>query len=70
MGKKKTPPPVIRDDPRVVEMAQCMVFAMQGFRNKPVFDPKTNQMETWHGWFKRVLEGAGYTVAMEAPKAK
>ena len=56
MARKKE----IHKDPRVEAMATCMLFALRAFRNKPVFDQATKNMEGWHQWFKRVLTEAGY----------
>ncbi len=65
MAKRK--PPEIKDDPRVTALANCVVFAINSFKDKPVMDTATNQMGTWHTWFKRILTEAGYTVT-EPPK--
>jgi hypothetical protein len=61
-SRKPKKPREIKDDPRVQQLANCVIFAVNAFRNKPVFDPKTSKMETWHGWFKRALSEAGYTL--------
>lgn len=52
----------IKDDPRVVALAECVLFALNGFRNKPIYDHATKQMTDWHKWFRESLSGAGYTV--------
>ncbi len=63
MGKRKAKPAEIKGDPRVVAMLDCMLFALNSFKNKPVFDQKTHTMTSWHGWFKEVITGAGYALA-------
>lgn len=62
-------PAVIRDDPRVQELARCVAFAIGSFKNQPVIDPATNKMETWHGWFKRAITDAGFVIT-EPTEAK
>lgn len=52
--------PDVKDDPKVIALANCVLFALQAFRNKPVYDHATNKMEGWHAWFKRALREAGY----------
>jgi hypothetical protein len=58
MAKKK--PADVSKDPRVVGLANCVLFALQAFRNKAVYDNSTRKMETWHAWFRRALREAGY----------
>lgn len=50
----------IKDDPRVLNLAMCVSFALRSFKNKPIFDSNTLSMTTWHKWFKDSLKEAGY----------
>jgi hypothetical protein len=51
------------------KMAECLVFAIESFKNKPVanFD-SGDRMEGWHQWFVRVLNEAGYDVKLRKEK--
>lgn len=42
------------------DLANCVLFALSAFRNRPVFDPDAKKMEGWHAWFRRALREAGY----------
>lgn len=66
MSTQSTPPPLV-GDPRADAMANCLIFALNAFRNRPVYDPHKQTMEGWHTWFRRVLEEAGYKLA-DKPK--
>jgi hypothetical protein len=68
MGKKRKITEV-KDDPRVQELADCVMFAVNAFRNKPIYDNRTKTMTTWHAWFKKSLTDAGY-VLYEPEKEK
>lgn len=50
----------IKSDPRVIALANCVLFALQAFRNKAVYDKTIHKMEGWHQWFKRTLRKSGY----------
>ena len=65
MAKKK---PKITGDERVVRMAGCILFALGAFRNKPIWDNDTRTMTTWHAWFKKTLEDAGYELVGTTPE--
>lgn len=52
----------IHEDSRVVAMANCMLFALQAWKNKPIYDQSTKKMEGWHQWFKRTLQEAGFDI--------
>lgn len=57
-------------DPRAVALANCVLFALGAFKNKPLFDGRTDapqKVTTWHAWFKEVLRDAGYG---DLPQAK
>ncbi len=60
--KKKRDAKKVTDDPRVLSLAECVIFAVNNFPNKPVFCPGTGKMESWHAWFKRTMTDAGYTL--------
>jgi len=60
-GKKKTKVADIKDDPRVVALAECVLFAINNVKNKPVLSG--TKVEMMHAWFKRALTDAGYVVS-------
>ena len=63
----KRKPPVIKDDPRVKELAECVWFSIRSFRDRPIFNNDTHAMESWHSWFRRALEDAGFTIPESSP---
>lgn len=63
MPKKKQPVDVT-DDPRVQKMAQCLVFAINSFKNSIVMSPDMT-MTNWHSWFEDALTEAGYKIKKE-----
>ncbi len=62
-AKKKSPTAKkVTDDPRVLSLAECVIFAVNSFPNKAVYCHATGKMESWHTWFKRAMTEAGYTL--------
>jgi len=55
MSKKQ-----IKNDERVIALAECVLFAINNFKNKPIVDNDSLKMTTWHTWFKESLEKAGF----------
>lgn len=51
---------------QVDELASCVLFAINNFKNKPIFDAKTKTMQGWRQWFERSLEDAGYKLRRES----
>jgi len=51
----------LKNDPRVIKMAKCLLFAVNNFRNGMVLN-EDNSATTWHKWFKEALTEAGYVV--------
>ena len=54
-------PREVREDPRVVGLANCLLFALAAFRDRPVYDNRTKAMRPWKAWFRQALREAGYT---------
>ena len=60
----------LKEDPRVQELAQCVVFALNNMKNTPCFDPATNRMGLVHSWFRRALTDVGFVVTYHAPEPR
>lgn len=56
MAKQKK---LIKDDPKVKAMAECMLFALENFKPTVVMHGD-GKCENWHHWYKRTLEETGY----------
>lgn len=59
-----------KNDPRTKALADCLMFAINSFPNKPVFDPADNTIQTWHSWFTKAIEGSGFKLKAVEPEKK
>lgn len=48
------------NDPKVQGLVECLIFAVNSFKDEPIFDRSTNEMTSWHTWFKKKIEDAGF----------
>jgi hypothetical protein len=54
-------------DKRAVDLAACMLFAINNFPGQAMLHRETGQLENWHHWFQRTLKAAGFELTEPKP---